>query len=313
MEGQKQYKDRLFCYLFGREDHKDWTLSLYNAVNDSHYTDPDSITIATLRQVLYLGMHNDVAFLIADEVNLYEQQSTWNPNMPLRLLQYTGNMYEKLLALEKRSKFSKSIIPLPVPKLVVFYNGRDDAPDETVLRLSDAFPEEKRMDADIQVRVRVININHGRFPSRVLACQPLREYGWLVDRIRARENKMDLGRAIDLALEEMPEDFSIKTILIANQLEVKTMLLTEYNEEREMDLLRAECRAEGLAEGRVLGRKEGHIQGRIQGRKEGEKRGADIILRLFVKLKEAGREEELVRAAADPVYLAHLCQEFGIS
>ena len=88
----REYKDRLFCYIFGSEAHKEWTLSLYNAVNGSSYTDPSAITIATLTQVVYMGMHNDVAFLIADEINLYEQQSTYNPNMPLRLLQYTGNI-----------------------------------------------------------------------------------------------------------------------------------------------------------------------------------------------------------------------------
>ena len=130
----------MFCFIFGSEAHKEWTLSLYNAVNGSNYTDPEGITIATLSQVVYMGMHNDVAFLIADEINLYEQQSTFNPNMPLRLLQYTGNIYEKLIVLNRKNKYGRTLIPLPVPKLVVFYNGAAEQPDETTLHLSDASP-----------------------------------------------------------------------------------------------------------------------------------------------------------------------------
>ena len=81
-----QYKDRLFNFLFGAEENRAWTLSLYNAVNHSDYQDPDAIEITTIKEVMYLGMHNDVSFLIMGEMNLYEQQSTYNPNMPVRML-----------------------------------------------------------------------------------------------------------------------------------------------------------------------------------------------------------------------------------
>ena len=87
----REYRDRLFNFLFGAEENKEWTLSLYNAVNRSDYKDASQIQITTIREVMYLGMHNDVSFLIADEMSLYEQQSTLNPNMPLRQLQYAGN------------------------------------------------------------------------------------------------------------------------------------------------------------------------------------------------------------------------------
>ena len=117
-----QYKDRLFNFLFGSEENKLWTLSLYNAVNGSSYTDPDAIQISTIKEVMYLGMHNDVSFLIAEEMALYEQQSTYNPNMPLRLLQYAGNLYEKYVKENKLNKYGSELLMLPVPKLVVFYN-----------------------------------------------------------------------------------------------------------------------------------------------------------------------------------------------
>ena len=36
----KKNKDRLFCFIYGREENKNWTLSLYNAVNDSDFNTP---------------------------------------------------------------------------------------------------------------------------------------------------------------------------------------------------------------------------------------------------------------------------------
>ena len=102
-ESNVQYKDRLFNFLFGSEENKAWTLSLYNAVNGSNYTDPSAIEITTVREVMYLGMHNDTSFLISDEMDLYEQQSSYNPNMPLRMLQYTGNLFEKYVKQRKQN------------------------------------------------------------------------------------------------------------------------------------------------------------------------------------------------------------------
>ena len=169
-----QYKDRLFNFLFGSEENKEWTLSLYNAVNGSHYTDPSMIKITTIREVMYLGMHNDVSFLISNEMNLYEQQSTYNPNMPVRLLQYAGNLYERYFKENSLNKYGGRLLQLPVPKLVVFYNGKKEQPDEMILKLSDSFPEGS--DADIEVKVRMLNVNIGRNGMLLEACRPLGEF-----------------------------------------------------------------------------------------------------------------------------------------
>ena len=292
-EETREYKDRLFCYIFGSPEHRDWTLSLYNAVNGSNYTDPEQITIATLTQVVYMGMHNDVAFLIADEVNLYEQQSTYNPNMPLRLMQYTGNIYEKLITLQRRNKYGKTLIPLPVPKLVVFYNGTAEMPDETTLELSDAFPVEKRGEADIAVRVRMININKGKSPSLVTACQPLNEYTWLVDAIRQNERTLEPGAAIDAALDAMPRHFMLRPWLEANRVEVKKMLLTEYNETETM----------------LLFKEEGRQEGRAEGKQEEESRQSTLTQKLIA----LGRTDDALKAALDPAYKNTLYREFGMA
>ena len=290
---EKEYKDRLFCYIFGSEAHKEWTLSLYNAVGGTSYDAPEDITIATIEQVLYMGVHNDVAFLICDEVHLYEQQSTFNPNMPLRLMQYVSNIYERLITLRKKNKYGSTLISLPTPKLVVFYNGKDDQPEETTMYLSDAFNDNTKADADIWVRVRMININRGRSEEIKAACRPLSEYTWIVEAIRRNRQQMSLDEAVDMALNNMPSDFIIKPWLEANRKGVRNMLLTEYSEEETMQLFKEEYRKEG----------------RDEGRKEGRKELSSLIKELIAR----GRSADIERVVTDPGYCDKLIEDMGLN
>lgn len=249
MSGNVEYKDRLFSFMFGNGEHKEWTLSLYNAINGTHYTDPEQISIQTIRQVLYMGMHDDVAFIIADMLSLYEQQSTFNPNMPVRMLEYTSNLMEKYIRQNRLNKYSRKQIMLPVPKLVVFYNGLDEEPDERMLKLSDAFKPEQRHNADISVTVRMININKGHNDRLMAVCEPLTEYAWIVDCIRNMQKTDNLEAAIDKTIDIIPQSFLTKPFLEAHRAEVKNMLLTEYNETETMEMFKEEGRAEGRTEG----------------------------------------------------------------
>ena len=239
----REYKDRLFVFIFGREETKEWTLSLYNAINGSHHTNPDDIRITTLHNVLYLGMHNDVSFMIANELSLYEQQSTFNPNMPVRQFLYAAKLIEQYLEPMKRKLYWRSLVKIPAPKLVVFYNGTDDLPDETFLRLSDAF--EDGATGDIEVTVRMLNINIDRSKEIANACKPLHEYAWLVDKIRTYAKQMLLDDAVDRAIADMTDTFYLKPILLKHKAEVKGMILTEYDEEEIMNGFKEEGRIEG--------------------------------------------------------------------
>ena len=293
----RQYKDRLFNFLFGAEENKDWTLSLYNAVNGSSYDDPSAIEITTIKEVMYLGMHNDVSFLIADNMALYEQQSSFNPNMPLRMLQYAGNLYEKYVKQNKLNKYGKTLIALPVPKFVVFYNGEDEQPDEKIFKLSDSFP--KGSNPDIEVRVRMLNVNIGRNRELLEACKPLGEYSWLVEEVRRKNTTKDedgMESAIDRAISSMPDDFLIKPFLEAHRAEVKGMLLTEYNEVEQMEQFR----------------EDGKVEGRIEGRKEGRIEGENQLGQLMSLLLKQGKVEEAGKAASDPEYRNQLYEEYMI-
>ena len=230
-------------------------------MNGSHYTDPNAITITTITEIMYLGMHNDVSFLIAGETGIYEQQSTFNPNAPVRMLQYAGNLYEKYMTEHKLNKYGSSVLELPVPKLVVFYNGKQSQPDESILRLSDSFPAGAK--ADIEVKVRMLNINYGHNLNLLEVCRPLFEYSWLVDEVRKLKGRTDIDSAIDRAITVMPGEFILKNFLLAHRAEVKGMLLTEYDEAEAMERFREDGRAEGRAEGRQEGRAEGRQEERL--------------------------------------------------
>ena len=286
-----EYKDRLFNFIFGSSRNRKWTLSLYNAVNGSDYTDENEIEINTIKEVLYLGMHNDTSFLISGMMNVYEHQSSFNPNMPLRQLQYLGSLYEGYVKRNRLNKFGNTLIMLPVPKLVVFYNGFKETDDEVVLKLSDSFEEDHRAESDVEVRVRMLNINYGHNHRLTDACRPLYEYSWLIDKVREKRKTMTIENALSQAIDEVPEDFVLKSFLMINKSEVSSMLLTEYNEAEVMELFKEDGRKEGREEGREEGRKEGRKEGREEGREEGADR--HLIEQICKKLKN-GKSIEII-------------------
>lgn len=148
----KEYKDKLFKFIFGNPKHKAWTLDLYNAVNGSSYTDPEDIKITTIEDVVYLKMKNDVSFLVDNIMSFYEEQASFNPNMPMRFLIYAGMVYSKHIEEDSSyHMYSPAQQKAPTPKCVCFYNGLTNKPDEIILSLKDAF--EPEADPDIEVRV----------------------------------------------------------------------------------------------------------------------------------------------------------------
>ena len=197
MSVNDEHKDRVFKFLFGNPEHKDWTLALYNAVNGSNYGNPDDIEFNTIDDAVYLGMKNDVSFIILDELSLWEHQSSFNPNMPMRFFLYAAKLYEKYIANTDYYPYSSSLQKVPSPRCICFYNGTDKQPERKILKLSEAFGDE----ADIEVRVTMLNINYGNNKKLMETSRQLKEYAWLVDAIR-QNNKVlkNLEAAIDKAI-----------------------------------------------------------------------------------------------------------------
>ena len=246
----RKHKDRLFSFLFGREENRKWTLELYNAINNSNYTNPEEIEITTMEDVLYMGMKNDLSFVLHGVMSIFEQNSTWNPNLPVRELMYAGKLYDKHIHKYGLNIYGKKQIELPVPKLVVFYNGTDEKEEDGFLELKDSFPERLREGIpDISVRVRMLNINKGRNQKLMEACRPLAEYAWLIEEIRQNtRGGMEIEDAVDKAIDAMPADYAIRDYLIGNKSEVRDLCITEYNEEETLQMFKEEGKIEGKAE-----------------------------------------------------------------
>ena len=225
------YKDRLFRMIF---NDKEKLLELYNAMNRSDYKDASELQVVTLENAIYLSMKNDVAYVLHDELFLYEQQSTKNANMPLRCLFYASDTYSVLV--KDKNIYGTKMLPLPSPTFVVFYNGKQKMDEEGELRLSDAFVKKQEI-PNLEVIVKVKNINMGNSRELFEKCRPMRDYMIFVDKVRRYSQEQTIRECME---EDVMADF-----LKRNRAEVVKMCLYEYDEERQREFDREEGREEG--------------------------------------------------------------------
>lgn len=173
------------------------------------------------------------AFLVAetaDQLNLYEHQSTYSPNMPLRGLLYFAQQYEGLTAHRKDDIYGTKLIKLPTPEYVVFYNGKKEQGDRKELFLSDAF-EEGRSSGCLECKALLININRGHNKALMEKCRRLWEYSEFVAEVNENlDKKMSFKTAVIKAMDNCIEKGILEDILRKNRAEVLHMLLTEYDE-----------------------------------------------------------------------------------
>jgi len=228
-----KHKDRLFKWVF--HEKKD-LMQLYNAINDTDYDNPEDFEVNTLEDVVYMGMKNDLSFLVKDVLNLYEHQSTFSPNLPLRGLFYFADLYRKLVVHE-RDIYSSKRIALPFPQFVVFYNGTKEEPERQVLYLHESFPESMSSeDAALDCRAVILNINIGHNKKIMQKCRKLEEYAIFIGKIREYAKKdYTIEKAIDMAVNECIKEGILEVILRENREEVCSMLLTEYDEQAHIE------------------------------------------------------------------------------
>ena len=251
----RKHKDSLFRIIFKE---KKELLSLYNALAGTAYENEDELTITTDEDVIYIHMKNDISFILDEYLNLYEHQSTVNPNMPMRGLLYMADLYKPLVM--GNALYSKKIVKIPNPKYIVFYNGVEEKADRWELRLSDAFVH-KESGGDIEGVAHMLNINYGHNKELMEKCEKLREYAILIATIRKyQEQGMDLEKAVSLALDECLEKGILTEILRKERAVIMNSILTEFDEEAYASMLRDE----GFEDGREIGKKEGKIEGIVR-------------------------------------------------
>ena len=247
-EMQRNYKDTIFRMIFKDKEN---LLSLYNAVNGTAYKDPEELEITTLENAVYMNMKNDISCVMDFSLNLYEHQSTVNPNIPLRDLFYVSKVLQGLT--RDDDLYSSKQIGIPVPRFFMFYNGTKTMPEQWELKLSDACsqPEtRRRVEPMLELTVQAFNINFGKNKDLLEACQKLKEYAQYVDRIRRYAKVMELREAIEKAVEECIKEGILEDFLKKNRAEALEMSWYEYNEELHIKNERAIAFEEGAEQER---------------------------------------------------------------
>ena len=248
---QRNYKDTVSRMLFREPEN---ALSLCNALNGTNYADASQITFNMLDNAIYMGMQNDISFLIMNEVNLYEHQSTYNLNMPLRDLFYVAELLQ--VYVKDQSLYSSKLIKLPTPHFVVFYNGVEDKPEKRILRLSEAF-EVPTKDPELELKVTILNINPRMNEDLKEKCPVLKQYTQYVEQVRCNSMNMSLEQAVEEAIEYCIQHNILKEFLSKQKAEVIKMSIFEYDEEREIELIRRDEREIGKEIGKEIGQKIG--------------------------------------------------------
>ncbi len=288
-KANREEKDALFRIIFGSE-HPENALSLYNAINNTDYTNVEDVTVTTLRDALYVGVRNDVSFLFEHDMNLYEHQSTYCPNMPLRGFEYFHDLIKEYLGGDEHYEervYSRKLQSIPRPKYYVFYNGTDRQIDREDLRLSDAYGG----DGDIEVVAHVINVNTGHNDELLKRCKPMSDYSELIHRLRENLDKgMDKEGAVALTIDSCIEDGILSDLLRKEQARVMSTLvigLTEEQKER-MYAYEKECDV-----------------------KEAREEGREEIIRLTKYLLSQNRTDDLTKAFDDEDFRDKILSEMN--
>ncbi len=280
-----RFRDNVFCMLFREKKN---LLELYNALNDTDYTNVDDLAVTTLQGGVYMKYKNDASFVFGQDLYMFEQQASRNLNMPLRFLHYVSDVYREMYPNSELHR--RNMLKIPVPHFVTFYNGRDGMKDEEmVLKLSDMFMESKdssgkdkadcgmsddsvsqaytMSEPELELKVRVININPNcgeesddsksrKVPAILNKCHTLRDYMTFVNKVNEKkysENK-NIRTAVTEAVDECIASGVLSGFFSEYRDEVIDVSVYDYDEEGRM---RVE-REEGWLDGHGKGREEGH-------------------------------------------------------
>ncbi len=276
-----KHKDRLFRFIF---KDKEALLTLYNAVNESDYTDVNALEIYTMENFVYMGIKNDLSFLIDWNMNVFEHQSTYNPNMPLRGFLYMAAAFKRYIELQRLDLYGSKQLRLPVPRYYVFYNGLKEMADEEILYLTDSMEAADGPEKSCtQFAAHMVNINKGRSAKIMQRCPILYEYSLFVAEVRKRTTQnRPLKEAIEKTVDYCIAHNILADILRANKAEVTNMCLEEYDE------------AFHIASEKEISFEEGRLEGLKSAEKERKNAEKERLRAEIFRQKLRGKSEESI-------------------
>ena len=301
-----KFKDNVFCMLY--RDKRN-LLELYNALNNSAYTNVDDLQVTTLNGGSYMKYKNDASFLLCMSLYMFEQQSSKNPNMPLRFLHYVSDVFRELFSNSMLHR--RSMIKIPVPHFVTFYNGLEKWVDkEGELKLSDMY-EIPVDDPELELNVRVININED---VHILnKCKTLRDYMTFVNKVRFKMGTEgdDVRVAVTEAMDECIEEDILVDFFEQHREEVVEVSIYDYDEEEVRRVLAEEYAqevAQGMAQ-ELVGKatkeaaEKTFAEGEQSGIYKGEHRGEQlkIINQIIKKVKKSKTLETIASELEEEV------------
>ena len=253
----RNHKDSVFVDLFANDIYaKENFISLYNALHKTNL-DPKTTEVkpVMLENVLYMSYYNDISMLVDGKIIvLIEHQSTVNQNMPFRFLEYISRIYEKITSEEDR--FGKKLIKLPIPEFYVFYNGVENYPSESELKLSDAFliPKEKHNlknnDFTLEITAKIININSEKDNPILHQCEPLKQYSDFIKEVR-NCMKENIENPFTTAINRSIKNGVLSEYLKRKSTEVHNMLFGEYDYETDIRVQRREAFEDGVEQAKI--------------------------------------------------------------
>ena len=234
-------RDTVFCKYMSTEDH---LLAVLNAIKGTHYNDSSCIKINTLSGSFYSNIKNDISFMLDTLIMmLIEHQTTINPNMPIRMLEYVAELLRRYMEPEKRKIYGSELIKLPAPEFYVFYDGNDTSFEQQTLRLSDAFraPSDK-----LELIVNIYNLADGMNESLKEQCKPLKEYSIFSNHYKQlRKQRLPIDEAVSATIKYCINNNVMKDYLQHNESEVIDMFGFEWNEKEERQALIEASEARG--------------------------------------------------------------------
>ena len=244
----RNYKSSIFIMLFSE---KEKLLELYNAVRGTNYKDPDQLEINTLENAIYMAIKNDLSFVIDSRLSLYEHQSTYSPNLPLRMLLYLSDLYADMT--KDENLYGTRAVKLPTPQFIIFYNGEEKQPDRRILKLSDLYETEEE-EHKLELTVLMLNINAGHNPKLMSGSRTLADYAEYTSRVRRYAKEKPIEEAVESAITECLQEGVLVDFLMKNRAEAKRMSIYEYDQAKHIRQERQEAWEEGREEGRIEGR-----------------------------------------------------------
>ena len=247
----RRYKDSVFVDLFSNDrTAKDNFLALYNALYNTNYQSTDILKNMRLKQTMYMSFASDVSYLVDNKIIVIaEHQSTVNPNMPLRCLEYVTRLYEHIQ--NPRDRYSRALKKIPVPVFYVFYNGRENLPAQKILRLSDSFIRQPETPT-LELVVKLININYDKDSQILKSCEPLGQYSRFVEAVR-RHIAVDKEHGFENAIKECIKNDILREYLQRKSREVINMLVAEYDYDTDIAVQRQESLMLGIQQGEARG------------------------------------------------------------